>query len=293
LSAARFAAALCLCAALPAWSGAADAPAQRPLASVTVIAASPSLAGMPPDAPRPVWYNLPDSMGAGCGLVMPLTPELIVPVLEPEPHGNWPSCLGFIDGTAFVRHGKAAYVFRYRQGDTREDTTIVSLFVPGAPADEALFATLNGRDPPPGQSIRRLAAWGKSTLAALEAADPGYDASARDSIQTDQAYLQVSRNARTAHCRLAVDLVAEDAGVAPLDIPCSAILAATTVSAGGTDYFAVMLQDATGGPRGIVFKAGNHAVGEAKDLEASLAPQFGAGKMLAVKAALRRLVAPP
>jgi hypothetical protein len=266
---------------------------QRPIASVSLISASPDLAGMPPEAPRPVWYSLSDSMGAGCGLVMPSSPDMIVPVLEPEPHGNWPSCLGFIDGTAFVRHGKAAYVFRYRQGDTREDTTIIHVFVPGSPADEAVFATLNGRDAPSGQSIRQLAAWGKATLAALETADEGFEVSARDSIQTDQSYLQVSRDARTAHCRLAVDLVADDARVAPLDIPCNALLASTAVSARGEDYFAVMLQDAAHRPRGIVFRAGNHAVGEAADLEAALTPQFGAGKMLAVKAALRRLVATP
>ena len=210
-----FGPALCLLAALLG-AGTAAAVESRELASVVVMDATPPLFGMPAGAPRPVWYNVPDSLAAGCGLVRPETPTRIDPLLEPEAESDWPSCQGFIDGAAFRWRDGPAYVFRYRQRDTREDTYTVSAFVTAKADNQGAFDALNAKDTPKIKSVRKLAAWGKATLAGLAAANAAYQDSPRDAIQTDHAYLSLARDGGSSTCRISADLVAEDSGFPPL-----------------------------------------------------------------------------
>lgn len=262
----------------------------RPLADVTLLQGTPALSGMGHDAPRPVWYNLPDSLGAGCGFIDPARPTEITPVLEPEPQADWPSCLGFTDGAAFRWHGRSAYVFRYTQRDTREDSYPVTVYLPSSANDQALFDQLNGKDVPAKATILGLAAWGKSMLLALETAKSPYVVSAKDNLRTDHAFMVIARDPAAGSCRISMDLVAEDAGVGMVTTPCSRILATTALATTQDEYFVALLEDGDHHTRGLVFKATAHTAAELPQLEQRLVKEIAGGKVLAVKAALRKLV---
>ncbi len=80
--------------------------------------------------------------------------------------------------------------------------------------------------------------------------------------------------------------------LAPVTLPCKAIMATTSLPGAQSDWLVVLTQGADGKPQGRVFEAGSAGVREAVDAETRLAATVAGGKVLAVKAELKRIVTP-
>lgn len=260
-----------------------------PVASVHLEEAKTKLLGLPAEAPRPAWYSFKRGSGMGCGLLSKGA-TTISPLVEPGEDGAWPTCLGITHATAFEWHGQPVYVYRYLQRDTREDTYTYDAFVRVVNGGIEDVDGLNASDSPSKKTILQAAAWGKSALAAAEGEKAGYTTSAKDTVLTDTAFLGVGRNAATASCRVVADLVTADGRLAPVTVPCKAIVATSALVGHKATWLVVLTQGADGSPRGQVFVADPAGVREAADLEQKLAPQIAGGKVLAVKASLKALV---
>lgn len=279
-----------LCALAPAAAGAREEGEPVPLASVQVTALSPHFDHRPADAPRAVQYFPKEGYGSpSCGL-LPANPKAtdIVPLVEVRKDDDWPRCDGVPEAAAFTWHGRRAYVFRALQRDTREDVYPNEQFFT-ATADEIEPLTgLYGETAPEKKPVRWLAAWAKSRLVAREGIAAGFADSGKDSVVTETTVLLAGRDAAAASCRLAVDTVAVDSRFAPVVLPCKSVLATASVpSARGTVLLA-MLDVAGQGAQGRVFVVDARGVREDADLEVALRSAFATGRMLDVKAALRR-----
>ena len=145
-------------------------------------------------------------------------------------------------------------------------------------------------DQPPKSSIAKAAAWAKASLASAEAAKAGFEPSKRDTVLAEHGFLAVGRNAAKGTCGVSVDRLAAGGALAPLTIPCKAILATTALPIPQSDWLVVMTQGPDGRPQARVFEAGPAGVREATEVEAKLAPTVAAGKVLAVKAELERVL---
>lgn len=267
---------------------AADKDGGTPLASVR-INDQKSFPGLPAGAPKAVWYGFPPGHGhgMGCGLLAHGA-AAIDPLVEPGEDGEWPSCVGMPDATSFDWKGQPVFVYRYLQRDTREDTYTYDAFV--RVGEDGLEGVEGLEDEPSRLSLATAAAWAKSTLAAADAASDGFRPSKRDTVLAEHGYLLVARNPASGHCRIVADRLAGGGAPAPLTLPCKAILATTSLSTPQSDWLVAMTQAPDGKPQGRVFEAGTTAVREATDTEANLAAAVASGKILVVKAALKRLV---
>ncbi len=276
--------------AIPCANAADDADGVTPLASVHVNVQK-KFSNLPAGAPGAVWYGFPagHGHGLGCGLILPGA-KTISPLLEPGEDGEWPTCMGIPEATAFDWHGQPVYVYRYLQRDTREDTYTYDAFVRiGKDGIEGVDG-LKPDDQPPKLSIAKAAAWAKSSLAAAETAKAGFVPSSRDTVLADHGYLAVGRNAGTGSCSVSVDRLAAGGNLAPVTTPCKAILATTSLSTPQSDWLVLMTEGPDGHPQGRVFEVGASGVREASDVETRLAPAVASGKVLAVKAELKRVL---
>ena len=259
-----------------------------PLASVQVNELK-TFPNLPAEAPQAVWYGFAQGHGLGCGLLLRGS-KTIIPLLEPGDDGEWPSCMGVPEATAFDWHGRPVYVYRYLQRDTREDTYTYDAFVRvGKDGIEGIDGLVPD-DQPPRLSLAKAAAWAKASLAAAQAAKAGFEPSKRDTVLAEHGFLAIGRNAAKGTCSVSVDRLAAGSALAPLTIPCKAILATTSLPTPQSDWLVVMTQGPDGHPQGRVFEAGPAGVREATDVEAKLAPTVAGGKVLAVKAELKRVV---
>ena len=269
----------------------------RLLAEVLPIdaASRPRLYGMAADAPAPLVYRLKHQLGsASCGLLSaPGGVATVLPLLEPEGRSDWPSCSGFAEGAAFRWRGQPAYVFRLRQRDTREDTSEVDVFVAAGASGLTPLDAIEAPTPPPRLSIQRSAAWGKSRLQRAEDEGAGFRTADTDTIVTDPVFLNASRHPGRGLCRIAVDRVAVDSGFAPLEFRCTAIQAIASLATPDKLYFIVMSLNAAGQTEGRIVVSEGDRVQESAALARQLAPEFASGKILNVKAALRRSLTRP
>jgi len=216
----------------------------------------------------------------------------ILPILETEAGDDFPYCEAVTDEAAFAFGGKTGYVFRYKQRDTREDSSAAYFFVLQSGGAWQALDKLNGATTPANKSIRTIAAWGKSKLIGEANEKDGYETIAADSMSTESSLLNVSRNATTCQCRLVVDLVDVMSSFAPVDAPCASLLASTLLPGKDTSYFIVLFEGGDHQPVGRIFTVQEKSVQESADLEKRLATEIAGGKILPVKAALRAIVAP-
>lgn len=270
--------------------------AQTPVAKVELIKAAPQpgLAHLPADAPQPVLYYAGKAKAPSCGLRLAEGGKpggTILPMLETEPGDEFPYCEEVTDEAAFEFGGNAGYVFRYRQRDTRQDTSAVYFFVQQVNGAWHPMDTLNGATTPENKSIRTIAAWGKSKLVGAANEKDGYQTLAADSISTESALLQVSRNAATGQCRVVVDPVDAKSSLEPVTTPCASVLATTLLSGKDASYFVVLIESADHTTVGRIFSVQKNVVQESANLEKRLATEIAGGKILPVKAALRAMVA--
>ena len=269
---------------------AADDEAGTPLASVRVNDLK-TFSNLPATAPRAVWYGFGPGHGhgLGCGLLA-RGGKTIIPLLEPGEDGEWPTCMGVTNAATFDWKGQPAYVYRYLQRDTREDTYSYDAFVrvgnDGIEGIEGLVPA----DQPPNLSISKAAAWAKASLAAAEAAKAGFAPSKRDTVLAEHGFLTVGRNAAKGTCSVSVDRLAAGGALAPVTMPCKSILATTSLSASQSDWLVVMTQGPDGHPQGRVFEAGAAGVREATEVETKLASTLAGGEVMAVKAELKRIL---
>jgi hypothetical protein len=268
----------------------ADEDGGTPLASVHVNVLKP-FANLPADAPQGVWYGLAAGQGhgTGCGLILRGS-KTIVPLVEPGEDGEWPSCMGVTAATTFDWHGRPVYVYRYLQRDTREDTYTYDAFVHVVKDGIEGIEGLKPDDEPPRLSLPKAAAWAKASLAALEIGAAGFTSSTHDTLLADRGFLVVGRNAATGSCSIVVDRLAAGATLAPAAAPCKSILATTSLSTPQADWLVAMTEGLDGHPQARIFELGPAAAREASDIEATLAPTVAGGKVLAVKAQLKRLL---
>ena len=283
------AAVLCGFAALAAHAGDGE-DGVTPLASVhvNVLKTFPNL---PAGAPQGVWYGFPagHGHGLGCGLLIP-GGKNIATLLEPGEDGEWPSCMGVQEASVFDWHGQPVFVYRYLQRDTREDTYPNDVFVRVGKDGIEGVEGLKPEDQPPKLSIAKAAAWAKASLVAAESAKAGFAPSPRDTVLAEHGYLVVGRNAANATCNVSVDRLAAGGKLAPVTAPCKAILSTTSLSTPQSDWLVLMTEGADGHPQGRVFEVGATGVREATDVEAKLASTVAGGKVLAVKAELKRIL---
>lgn len=141
-------------------------------------------------------------------------------------------------------------------------------------------------------SIAKAAAWAKASLASAEAATAGFESSRRDTVLAEHGFLAVGRNAAKGNCRVSVDRLVAGGTLAPVTPPCEAIVATTSLPGAQSDWLVVLTQGADGKPQGRVFEAGSAGVRAAADVETRLAATVAGGKLLAVKAELKRIVPP-
>jgi hypothetical protein len=288
LASLQWAAVLCGLAA-PLAHGAED-DAGTPLASVHVNELK-TFANLPAEAPRAVWYGSAQGHGhgLGCGLLARGS-KTITPLLEPGDDGEWPSCMGVPDATAFDWKGRPVYVYRYLQRDTREDTYAYDAFVRiGTDGIEGIDG-LAPDDQPTKLTIAKAAAWAKASLAAAEAAKAGFEPSRRDTVLAERGFLAIGRNPAKGTCSISVDRLSAGGALGVTILPCKAILATTSLSTPQSDWLVAMTQGADGKPQGRVFEVGSAGVREAPDIEARLAPAVAGGKVLSVKAELKRVL---
>ena len=276
--------------AFPRAQAADDAQAVTPLASVRVNVLK-KFANLPAGAPGAIWYGFPQGHGhgLGCGLLLPGA-KSISPLLEPGEDGEWPTCMGMPEATAFDWHGQPVYVYRYLQRDTREDTYTYDAFVRVGKDGLEGVDGLKTDEQPAKLSIAKAAAWAKSSLAASELAQAGFVLSSRDTVLADHGYLAVGRNAASATCSIGVDRLGAGGKLAPVTTPCRKILATTSLATSKADWLLVMTEGSDGHPRGHVFEVGSSGVREATDVETKLAQVVAGGKVLAVKAELKRVL---
>jgi len=268
----------------------ADDDGGTPLASVQVNVLK-TFPNLPADAPQGVWYGLPAGKGhgTGCGLIL-RGDKTIVPLVEPGEDGEWPSCMGVTDATTFDWHGRPVYVYRYLQRDTRADTYTYDAFVRVVKGGIEGMAELKPDDEPPRLSLTKAAAWAKASLAAVEIGAAGFAPSTRDTLLADRGFLVVGRSAATGSCRIVVARLAAGAPLAPPPAGCKSILATTSLSTPQSDWLLAMTEGADGRPQVRVFELGASSAREASDIELKLAPVAAGGKVLAVKAELKRLL---
>jgi hypothetical protein len=105
----------------------------------------------------------------------------------------------------------------------------------------------------------------------------------------DSAFLNVSRNEATGSCRTVVDSTAADSGFAPVTTSCKAILATTALTSGSSSYFIVLMAPEDRQPKGQIFAVSGNAVREDSELEKKVGVEISSGKVLNVKAALRKM----
>jgi len=278
------------------WLSGCMALGQTPASKVEWIKAAPQpgLAHLPADAPQPVLYYARKAKTPSCGL-RPMDQgqpsATILPMLETEPGDDFPYCEAVTDEAAFEFGGNAGFVFRYKQRDTREDSSAAYFFVLQTDGAWRPLDKLNSVTTPGNKSIRTIAAWGKSKLVGEANEKEGYQTIAADSMSTESSLLNVSRNATTGQCRIVVDLVEAKSSFAPLDAPCASVLASTLLTAKDASYFIVLFEGTDHQTAGRVFSVQEKSVQESTDLEKRLAAEIAGGKILPVKAALRALVA--
>lgn len=270
--------------------------AQTPVAKVELIKAAPQpgLAHLPADAPQPVLYYLGRAKAPSCGLRLAEGGKpggTILPMLETEPGDDFPYCEEVTDEAAFEFGGNAGYVFRYRQRDTRQDTSAAYFFVQQVNGVWRALDGLNGATTPENKSIRTIAAWGKSKLVGAANEKDGYQTLAPDSISTESALLHVSRNAAAGQCRVVVEPVDAKSSLEPVTAPCASVLATTFLSGKDGGYFIVLIEGSDHATAGRILSVQKDVVQESMDLEKRLATEIAAGKILPVKAALRAMVA--
>jgi hypothetical protein len=135
-----------------------------------------------------------------------------------------------------------------------------------------------------------MAAWGKAHLVRLENEKEAYRTSPTDSIITESAFLDVSRNEKAQSCRTVVDLVATHSDFHPVTMPCKAILASTAWNSGKDVYFIVLTDTGQPQPKGQILVAQGNNVREDTELENKLSAEIGSRQILKVKAALRALI---
>jgi hypothetical protein len=272
-------------------SAAANALAPRASVELIHMTPAPGLAGLPPGAPKPVLYFRDKARAPSCGLLPAGSATApITPMLEPEPNEDFPACLEVTDGAVFTLGADTAYVFKYRQRDTREDSSTGYFFVRQTAAELRPVVELSGATVPFYKSIRSVAAWAKSRLVSLANEKDGYQTSAPDSINVDAGFLNLSRNAAAARCRTVVGGVAAPGRAASATLPCKAVVASTAWAHEQAWYFIVLFQNDAGQSQGQVFVVTGDGAREATELEAKLTAAIGSGKVLAVKEALRKAV---
>ncbi|MFZ4859446.1 MAG: hypothetical protein ACOYL3_23975 [Desulfuromonadaceae bacterium] len=266
---------------------------QTPLASVELIkqALKPGLTSLPSGAPQPVLYFLKEATTPSCGL-LPSEPDatMITSILETEPHEVYPHCLEVTDGAKFQFYDDAGFVFRYRQRDTREDSSTVHFFVLQTSSGLQPIDKLNSETIPLNKSIKYMAAWAKSRMISIENEKDSYVTSLSDSIITDTAILNVSRNEKTGSCRTFMDVVSTQGKVSPVTTTCNTILSTTTLVHGKATYFIVLIETETRKAKGQIFKVKGNTVVESSDLEKHLAPEISSRSILKVKESLRMLL---
>jgi hypothetical protein len=266
---------------------------QTPLSSVEVIqiAPEPGLARLPAGAPRPVLYYLDKKSMPSCGL-LPASPgaSAITAILETEPNQDFPYCQEVTEGAVFQSNGTTGFVFKYRQRDTREDSSTAYFFVQQSAGGLLPLDKLNDETTPENKSIQYMAAWAKSRLVSLENEKESYLTSASDSIVTDSAFLNLSRNQPSESCRVVVDLISTQSNFAPLTSVCKAVLASTVWVSAKATYFIVLTAADDDRIKGQIFSVRGNTVREESELERKLAAEISSRKILKVKESLRALV---
>ena len=261
-----------------------------PVASVRVTILQPHFDHRPAGAPRAVQYSPKEGYGSpSCGL-LPANPKSadIIPLVEVREDDDWPRCDGVPEAAAFTWHGQNAYVFRALQRDTREDVYPNEQFFTATVDEIEPLTELYGETTPEKKSVRWLAAWAKSRLVAMDGADAAFVDSRKDAVVTDAAVLLAGRDAAAASCRLAVDTVDADSRFAPVVLPCKSVLATASAPSRRGIVLLAMIDVPGQGAQGRVFVVDAKGVREAAELERALQPAFATGRMLDVKAALRR-----
>jgi hypothetical protein len=133
-----------------------------------------------------------------------------------------------------------------------------------------------------------MAAWAKSRLISLENEKDSYSTASPHSIITDEAILNISRNAKTGSCRTVADMVSKESGVGPVSAACNAILSSTSLVNGKTTYFIVLIEEENRRARGQIFVAQGNTVRLAPELEERLATEIRSRNILKVKEAIRK-----
>jgi hypothetical protein len=280
------------CALAPAFAHAREEGDPVPVASVQVTALQPRFDHRPAGAPRAVQYSPKEGYGSpSCGL-LPANPKSadITPLVEVRKDDDWPRCDGVPEAAAFTWHGQHAYVFRALQRDTREDVYPNEQFFTATADEIEPLTELYGETTPEKKSVRWLAAWAKSRLIAKDGAAAGFVDSPKDAVVGETTVLLAGRNPTSASCRLVVDAVATDSGFAPVVLPCKSVLATASVPARAGIALLAMIDAPGQGAQGRVFVADAKGVREDADLERALQPAFATGRMLDVKAALKRVL---
>ena len=265
---------------------------QTALASVELIQGKPEpgLAGLPRGAPRAVMYYKGRASTPSCGLLPGSSAaKMITPILETESTESFPYCLAITEGAAFSLQGARYFVFGYRQRDTREDSSSGYFFVRQSSDALLPLEKLNGETTPERKSIQYMASWAKSSLVSLNNEKDSYRTETSNSIVMDSAFLNVSRNEATGSCRTVVDSTAADSGFAPVTTSCKAILATTALTSGSSSYFIVLMAPEDRQPKGQIFAVSGNAVREDSELEKKVGVEISSGKVLNVKAALRKM----
>jgi hypothetical protein len=266
---------------------------QTSLAEVELIkqGLKQGLAGLPVDAPKPVLYFLDKARTPSCGL-LPSTrgASMIIPILETDPGEDFPYCLEVTDGALF-RYGRdTGFVFRYRQRDTREDSSTNYFFALQTSTGLAPLDKLNYETPPLKKTTRYLAAWSKLRLLSLENEKDSYQTSLSDSIVTESAILSVSRNATARSCRIAADLVSIQSYPESVTMSCNSVLASTSFISRKAIYFIVLIDTEDHRTKGLIFEARGNIIRESADMEQRLANQVSSRKILKVRESLRKFV---
>jgi hypothetical protein len=269
-------------------------PDRTPLASVELHNPAPKfgLAALPADAPRPVLYTVKNARAPSCGLLPSArAASQILPILEVGPDDlNFPFCEGINEAAPFEYRNSRGFVFRYVQRDTRQETSASYFYVLESGGDLQPLDNLIGEFPPEDRSIQYMAAWGKARLVRLENEKDAYRSSPSDSIVTESAFLDVSRNETAQSCRMVVDLVATQSSLQPVMVPCKAILASTAWNSGKAVYFIVLTDSAQNQAMGHVFVTDRKTAREDFEIESRLETEIRSRQILKVKAALRQLV---
>lgn len=120
--------------------------------------------GLTADAPRPVFYRLPGSFAPSCGLVAVRGQE-ITPILEVGQGESYPQCAEVVDGALFSYRNHTAYVLKYRQRDTKEDTSTAYFFVQEFQHRLRPLDFLNRATPPRNLRTKDVAVWAKGRAA--------------------------------------------------------------------------------------------------------------------------------